>query len=157
MEKIHATTDDYQDEKHATIHEVRAPSETNGKQLSVDYATVVMLGWSLSSGKFNERTWHVCVGKTIATFGFTLAACTMNPGARYFAIICFVGSVNAVDGILSGWYLYRDPPRFVTPMATNAGLSVVVALCALVMRWMLKRENRKLREINADKTLFYAY
>ncbi|KAF7188899.1 putative transporter [Pseudocercospora fuligena] len=151
-------------------------------------ATVVMLGWSLSSGKFNERTWHVCVGKTIATFGFTLAACTMNTGARYFAMMCFVGSINAVDGILFGWvavtcgqtrekkacslalanpistaamiwspYLYRDPPRFVTPMATNAGLSVVVALCALVMRWMLKRENRKLREMNADKTLFYAY
>ncbi|KXT17533.1 hypothetical protein AC579_3195 [Pseudocercospora musae] len=143
-------------------------------------ATVVMLGWSLSSGKFNERTWHVCVGKTIATFGFTLAACTMNTGARYFAMMCFVGSINAVAvtcgqtrekkacslalantsstaAMIWSPYLYRDPPRFVIPMATNAGLSVVVALCALVMRWMLKRENRKLREMDADKTLFYAY
>ncbi|EME83846.1 uncharacterized protein MYCFIDRAFT_44417, partial [Pseudocercospora fijiensis CIRAD86] len=151
-------------------------------------ATVVMLCWSMSSGKFNERTWHICVGKIIAIFGFTLAASTMNSGARYFAMMCFVGSINAVDGILFGWiavtcgqtrekkacslalantistaamiwspYLYHDPPRFVTPMATNACLSVVVALCALVMRWMLRRENRKLREMSAEKTLFYAY
>jgi hypothetical protein len=42
-------------------------------------------------------------------------------------------------------------------MATNAGLSVLVAICALLMQWVLKRENRKLRERDPDTTVLYAY
>ena len=66
-------------------------------------AVFVMIGWSWSSGHFNERTWHIFVGKFLAAIGFVIAAATMNLGARYFAIILFVGSINAVDGILFGW------------------------------------------------------
>lgn len=66
-------------------------------------ATGVMLLWCWSSGKYNERTLHICIGKTIAAIGFTVAASTMNTGARYFAIILFVGAINAVDSIIYGW------------------------------------------------------
>jgi hypothetical protein len=67
-----------------------------------------MIAWGRSSGHFNERTWHTVTGKVIATFGFVLAVVTMNTGARYFAIFCFVGATNAIDGIMFGWVSPRS-------------------------------------------------
>ncbi|EME40501.1 hypothetical protein DOTSEDRAFT_74162 [Dothistroma septosporum NZE10] len=151
-------------------------------------AVFIMVGLSYSSGHFNERTWHIFVGKSTAAIGFIIAASTLNIGARYFAIILFVGAINAVDGIIYGWiavtcgqtkekkacalalsnavsnaamiwspYLYTDPPRYLKPMIANACLSVFVALCALFLKWLLKRANKKLRERNAEAHVFYAY
>lgn len=54
-------------------------------------------------------------------------------------------------------YLYTDKPQYVKPMVTNACLSVFVAACALLLKWMLKRANKKLKEQNAEAYLFYAY
>lgn len=52
-------------------------------------AGAISVAWSWSSGKFNERTWHITVAKAIAIFGFVLGFATLNTGARYFAMCVF--------------------------------------------------------------------
>lgn len=52
-------------------------------------AGLVTLGISYSSGRFNERTWHITVSKTIAIIGFAIAPATLNTGVRYFAMCVF--------------------------------------------------------------------
>ena len=49
-------------------------------------AGIISIAWSYSSGKYNERTWHITIAKLIAIFGFVLAAATLNTAARYFAM-----------------------------------------------------------------------
>lgn len=49
-------------------------------------AGVVSIAWSWSSGRYNERTWHITVAKAVAIFGFILGCATLNTGAKYFAM-----------------------------------------------------------------------
>jgi hypothetical protein len=42
----------------------------------------------ISSGKFNDRTWHITVMMGIAVVGFVISATTLNTAARY--ISCFL-------------------------------------------------------------------
>lgn len=52
-------------------------------------AGVVTLCVSLSSGHFNERTWHITISKCVAIIGFIIAPATLNTGVRYFAMCVF--------------------------------------------------------------------
>lgn len=42
-------------------------------------------------------------------------------------------------------------------MGTSAGLSVVAIGLAWLMKWLLIRENRKIRQSDSEAKLFYAY
>jgi MFS family permease len=66
-------------------------------------AGAISIAWSWSSGRFNERTWHITVAKTIAVFGFVLGCATLNTGARYFAMCVFSVGTYAVNSIILGW------------------------------------------------------
>lgn len=57
----------------------------------------------MSSGHFNERTWHITAAKLVAIFGFVLGCVTMNIGARYFAMCVFTIGTYAVNSIILGW------------------------------------------------------
>lgn len=50
-----------------------------------------------------------------------------------------------------------DAPRFVMAMTSSIGFSVAVVACAWVMRVILKRENKKLREEDPGVTNLYVY
>ncbi|RYO99149.1 hypothetical protein DL764_006891 [Monosporascus ibericus] len=63
--------------------------------------TSVLVSWS--SGRFNERTWHITISKAIAIAGFAVATGTYNIGARYFAMILFVGATYGVNNINLSW------------------------------------------------------
>ncbi|KAL5406332.1 hypothetical protein PMIN06_000558 [Paraphaeosphaeria minitans] len=58
---------------------------------------------SFSSGKFNERTWHISLSKAVAIVGFILGTATLNVGARYFAMVLFVGATYGVNNIVLAW------------------------------------------------------
>ena len=45
-------------------------------------AGVFSVAASVSSGRFNERTWHITVCKAIAILGFVLAPATMSTPVR---------------------------------------------------------------------------
>lgn len=66
-------------------------------------AGIIAIAWSYSSGRFNERTWHITIAKAVAVFGFILGCATLNTGARYFAMIVFAIGTYAVNSIILGW------------------------------------------------------
>ncbi|KAK1570108.1 major facilitator superfamily transporter [Colletotrichum navitas] len=153
-------------------------------------AGALSIAWAWSSGRRNERTWHITIAKGVALFGFVLACATMNTGARYFAMVVFTVGTYGVNSILLSWvgstcgqtkekkasalaivntsasisfiwtpYLWptSDAPRYVIPMASSAAFCVACTAGAWLMRWMLVKENRKIRQSNQEAILFYAY
>ncbi|QBZ56738.1 hypothetical protein PoMZ_01653 [Pyricularia oryzae] len=66
-------------------------------------AGVTAICWSWSSGRRNERTWHLTVGKSLAVAGFVLGCATLNTGARYFAMIVFTVGTYSANSIILGW------------------------------------------------------
>ncbi|KAG9258448.1 major facilitator superfamily domain-containing protein [Emericellopsis atlantica] len=64
---------------------------------------IITITWGWSSGRFNERTWHITASKLVAIFGFVLACGTLNVGARYFAMCCFATGVYACNSVIIGW------------------------------------------------------
>lgn len=66
-------------------------------------AGVISIAWSWSSGRFNERTWHITIAKSVAIVGFVLGCATLNTGVRYFAMNVFTIGTYAVNSIVLGW------------------------------------------------------
>ncbi|KAB2572696.1 hypothetical protein BFW01_g10300 [Lasiodiplodia theobromae] len=66
-------------------------------------AGLTSIFWSISSGRFNERTWHITVAKIIAIAGFVTGCATLNTGVRYFAMFVFTIGTYAVNSIILGW------------------------------------------------------
>ena len=52
-------------------------------------AGVVGICVGISSGKFNDRTWHITVMMGIAVVGFVISAVTLNVPARYLSCFLF--------------------------------------------------------------------
>lgn len=50
-----------------------------------------------------------------------------------------------------------DEPRYVMAMSSSAALSVATAAGAWAMRTWLKRENKKIRQLEDETVLRYAY
>lgn len=73
--------------------------------VSPPYILAAILGVAMawSSGRFNERTWHITVCKSITLVGFIISVATLNVAARYFAIFLFVGFSFGINNILLGW------------------------------------------------------
>lgn len=59
---------------------------------------------SLSSGRFNERTWHILVCKLVATLGFVLAPALppSSTAGRYVAMCIFTIGTYGVNSIVLG-------------------------------------------------------
>jgi MFS family permease len=66
-------------------------------------AGVVTIAVSWSSGKFNERTWHITISKAVATFGFGLACAEIGVAGRYVAMIIFTIGTYGVNSLILGW------------------------------------------------------
>lgn len=66
-------------------------------------AAILGVAMAWTSGRWNERTWHITVCKTIAICGFIISVTTLHIGARYFAIFLFVGFSFGINNILLGW------------------------------------------------------
>lgn len=66
-------------------------------------ASAISYGTGLSSGKFNERTWHITVLKITAVVGFVLGCASMNVAARLLAAFIFVGGTYGVTSLTLGW------------------------------------------------------
>lgn len=57
----------------------------------------------LSSGRFNERTWHITVCMSAALVGFIISCTTLNVAARYVSCFLFASGVYAVNSVILGW------------------------------------------------------
>lgn len=67
------------------------------------FASLMSVAVSWSSGRFNERTWHVTASKGVAIAGFILSCATLNVPARFVGIMLFVGATYGVNNIILGW------------------------------------------------------
>ncbi|GJC91457.1 MFS transporter [Colletotrichum higginsianum IMI 349063] len=61
----------------------------------------VLVPWS--SGRFNERTWHITISKLVVCLGFVMAVSSLNMGVRYTGIMIFVGATYGVNNLILGW------------------------------------------------------
>ncbi|CRK37508.1 hypothetical protein BN1708_007380, partial [Verticillium longisporum] len=59
--------------------------------------------WGMSSGRFNERTWHITIGMGIAIVGFVISCATMNVAARYVSCFLFAGGAYSINSMVLGW------------------------------------------------------
>lgn len=66
-------------------------------------AGFLSIAYSYSSGRFNERTWHITAAKSLAIIGFIVGFATLNTGAKYFAMVIFAIGTYAVNSIILGW------------------------------------------------------
>lgn len=66
-------------------------------------AGAVSVWWSWSSGKRNERTWHITITKSVAILGFILGFAVNNVAARYVAMVIFAVGTYGANSIILGW------------------------------------------------------
>ncbi|POR37660.1 Uncharacterized protein TPAR_02147 [Tolypocladium paradoxum] len=64
-------------------------------------AVTILVSWS--SGKFNERTWHITASKAVAVVGFVCAAATLNTVGRYISMVIFTIGTYGVNSLILGW------------------------------------------------------
>jgi nitrate/nitrite transporter NarK len=58
-------------------------------------AGVVGICVGISSGKFNDRTWHITIMMSIAVVGFAISAITLNTPARYISCFLFASGMSS--------------------------------------------------------------
>ncbi|KAK2016139.1 major facilitator superfamily transporter [Colletotrichum eremochloae] len=63
----------------------------------------VTIAVSWSSGKFNERTWHITISKAVAVVGFVSACATLNTAGRYVSMVIFTIGTYGVNSLILGW------------------------------------------------------
>lgn len=85
-------------------------------------AAVMAIGMSYTSGRYNERTWHITICKSVIIIGFIIPAVTTNIAARFVAIFIFVTFSFGINNIMLGWIS-------VTLGQTPEKKSVALALC----------------------------
>lgn len=66
-------------------------------------AAIISYGVGLSSGKLNERTWHITIPMVCAIVGFILCASVIAPEARYFSTFLFTSGAYAVNCVILSW------------------------------------------------------
>ncbi|KAM0281995.1 hypothetical protein ACHAO9_010476 [Fusarium lateritium] len=56
-----------------------------------------------SSGRFNERTWHITAGLSLAVIGFIMSCATLNAASRYTATFLYATGAYSVGSVILGW------------------------------------------------------
>ncbi|OBR05506.1 MFS transporter [Colletotrichum higginsianum IMI 349063] len=64
-------------------------------------AVGILVSWT--SGRYNERTWHITILKSIVIGGFVVAVATLNIAARLVGIVFFVGATFGINNLILGW------------------------------------------------------
>lgn len=76
----------------------------------------------MSSGKYNERTWHITTCMSIALVGYIISCATLNTPARYIACFLFASGAYAVNSMILGWV---SATLGSTPEKKSVSLSIV--------------------------------
>ncbi|SPO25305.1 related to putative tartrate transporter [Ustilago trichophora] len=62
-----------------------------------------MIVWAVSSGRKNEKTWHITISMLIALVGFIISCVTLNTPARYISCFIFTIGAYAANSVILGW------------------------------------------------------
>lgn len=64
---------------------------------------ILGIPFAWSSGHFNERTWHVTAGLSLAVVGFVMSCATVNVAVRYTATFLYATGAYSVGSVILGW------------------------------------------------------
>ncbi|KAF5526055.1 MFS transporter prlL [Colletotrichum aenigma] len=67
------------------------------------FAAMFALALSWSSGRVDERAWHIYGGNALAVVGFAVACATTSVAPRYVACFLFVAGSYSTGSIILGW------------------------------------------------------
>ncbi|KKY20863.1 putative vitamin h transporter [Phaeomoniella chlamydospora] len=103
---------------------------------------------AVTSGRFNERTWHITACMGMALVGFIMSCATLNIGARYFSCFLFASGAYAVNSFILGWV---SATLGQTPEKKTVSLSIVnvIANASYVYTAYLYGENDGPRYLTA--------
>lgn len=66
-------------------------------------AAVISYAVGASSGRFNERTYHITIPMLCAIVGFIICAAVRAPEARYFSTFLFTSGAYSVNCVILSW------------------------------------------------------
>ena len=66
-------------------------------------ATFATIFVSWTSGKYNERTWHITISKLVAVTGFIVAPAVGSTVGRYIGMVIFCIGTYGVNSLILGW------------------------------------------------------
>ncbi|GJD04743.1 major facilitator superfamily transporter [Colletotrichum higginsianum] len=132
-----------------------------------------------SSGKLNERTWHITAGLSLAIVGFAMSCGSTNNGVRGLSNVLSVGWVSntlsqtpekkavaysLVNVTANLAYIYcaylwpsTDGPKYMMGFSSMIAFAATSIMCAWAMRFWLIRTNKKIRESEDENVKLYAY
>ncbi|WWC98831.1 hypothetical protein V866_005724 [Kwoniella sp. B9012] len=67
------------------------------------FAGIFSVSLGYSSGRFNERTWHITGSMLIALIGFVMAAVTLNKAVRFVSLFLFAAGSYSANSVITGW------------------------------------------------------
>ncbi|KAF0327192.1 major facilitator superfamily transporter, partial [Colletotrichum asianum] len=67
------------------------------------FAAMFALALSWSSGRFDERAWHIYDGNALAVVGFAVACAITSVAPRYVACFLFAAGSYSTGSIILGW------------------------------------------------------
>lgn len=87
------------------------------------------------------------------------ASSTLSQTKEKKAVVLAMTNVGGQIGYIYGAYLWPDydDPRYVIGFGSSAGFALASLACAWVIRWMLIRENKKLRASTSGHVNLYGY
>lgn len=126
---------------------------------------IAILGFAVATGTYNIGARYfamfIFVGATYGVNNINLSWTSSTLGqtdekkAAAIAIVNMLGNLSFVYTP----YLWNDEdsPLFRPAMIASIGFSVGVALTAWLMKWILMRQNKRIRDSNNETVNFYAY
>ncbi|RSL93965.1 hypothetical protein CEP52_012927 [Fusarium oligoseptatum] len=126
---------------------------------------VATFGFVLACSTMNvgARYFAMCVF-TIGTYGvnsilLAWVGNTCGQTKEKKASALALANVSATLSLIWTPYLWpsSDAPRYVIPLSSSAAFAVACIAGVWLMRVMLVRQNRKIRQSDSEATLFYAY
>lgn len=128
--------------------------------------SVAIVGFIIASSTLNTA------GRYVACFIFPIGAysvnsviigwvsSTLSQTREKRAVVLAMHNVAGQIGYIYGAYVWPnyDRPRFAIGFGVSAGFAFGAIVCAWWMRTLLKRENRRLKEVTGDMIVnYYGY
>ena len=87
------------------------------------------------------------------------ASSTLSQTKEKKAVVLAMTNVGGQIGYIYGAYMWpkSDEPRYAVGFGCSGGFALASAACAWVIRWMLIKENRKIRASTSEHVNLYGY
>ncbi|OJJ80115.1 putative MFS transporter [Aspergillus glaucus CBS 516.65] len=109
---------------------------------------LVSLVVTWTSGKTNDRSIHIILLMLVSVAGAIICTATTNLGARFFAMFFPIANMLGNTASIYGSYMWPSSSglRYTPGGSATAGVALLVAVLAMVIRMVHAKMNRQLQE-----------